>query len=281
LATLTYFEAVLLGLVQGLAEFLPVSSSGHLALIQHFFGISGDSVLLFTVMLHLGTLISVFIIYWKDIARLLYELGRCIGDICRGRGPRININETRRLGFMIIVATIPTAIIGLLFNKTFEAFYTNMLVVGIGLLITGTILYIAEKFGRSEKQIKDMKFRDAVIVGIMQGIAITPGISRSGSCLFGGLMTNLDRKLAVRFAFLISIPSILGSFIFELKDAAGSVIPAGAGGPVAVGMIVSLLSGLFAIKAMITIVTRKSLKGFSYYTWVLGAFVVVYALFLA
>ena len=126
MATLTYFEAVLLGLVQGLAEFLPVSSSGHLALIQHFFGISGDSVLLFTVMLHLGTLISVFIIYWKDIARLLYELGRCIGDICRGRGPRININETRRLGFMIIVATIPTAIIGLLFNKTFEAFYTNM-----------------------------------------------------------------------------------------------------------------------------------------------------------
>lgn len=281
MATLTYFQAVFLGLVQGLAEYLPISSSGHLALIQYFFGISGDSVLWFTVMLHMGTLLSIFVVYWKDIIRLLYELGRCIGDICKGRGPRININETRRLGFMILAATIPTGLIGVLFNKTFEGFYSNLIVIGAGLIITGTILWIAEKFGKSNKTIMDMRFRDAVAVGLMQGIAITPGISRSGSCLFGGLMTNLDRELAVRFAFLISVPSILGSFIFEMKDAAGTVIPAGTTGPIIAGMIVAFFAGLFAIKAMIKIVTQKSLKGFSFYTWILGAVVVVYALFVA
>jgi undecaprenyl-diphosphatase len=182
---------------------------------------------------------------------------------------------------MIIVATIPTGIIGVLFNKTFESFYSNLIVIGAGLIVTGTILWIAERFGRSEKRIMDMKFRDALIVGLMQGAAITPGLSRSGSCLFGGLMTNLDRELAVRFAFLISVPSILGSFIFEMKDAAGTAIPAGTLGPIIAGMIVAFAAGLFAIKAMIKIVTQKSLKGFSFYTWILGAAVVVYAIFVA
>lgn len=278
---MTYFQAIILGLAQGLSEFLPISSSGHLALLQYFFDVSADNVLPFAVLLHLGTLVSVFIVYWKDIVELVKELGAVIKDIFTGKGLRINANPTRRLGFMIIVATIPTAIIGLLFNDAFAALYLSLVSIGIGLLITGTILMIAEKMGKSNKSVKEMKFRNAVFVGIMQGIAICPGISRSGSTLFGGLISGLNKEFAVKFAFLISIPSILGSVIIEAPDAFEAGMDMSLIGPVIVGVIVSALSGLFAIKAMIKLVSNKRLIGFSFYTWALGIAVIVYALLFA
>lgn len=148
---------------------------GHLALLQYFFGINADNVLPFAVLLHFGTLVSVFIVYWKDIVDLIKELGAVIKDIFTGKGLRINANPTRRLGFMIIVATIPTAVIGLLFNDLFNAMYLSLAAIGIGLLITGTILVIAERMGTSNKTVKEMKFRHAVFVGLMQGVAICPG----------------------------------------------------------------------------------------------------------
>ena len=278
---MTYFQAIILGLAQGLSEFLPISSSGHLALLQYFFGVSAETVLPFAVLLHLGTLVSVFIVYWKDIVELVLELIAVIKDICTGKGPRINANPTRRLGFMIIVATIPTALIGLLFNDLFEALYLSLIAIGIGLLITGTILFIAERMGRNNKNVKDMKFRNALFVGIMQGVAICPGISRSGSTLFGGLISGLNKEFAVKFAFLISIPSILGSVIMEAPDAFESGMDISLVGPVIAGVIVSALSGLFAIKAMIRLVSNKKLIGFSIYTWVIGIAVIVYALMAA
>lgn len=275
---INYFSATVLGLVQGLAEFLPISSSGHLALLQHFFGIEGDSVLVFAVLLHMGTLVSVFIVYWRDVVELFAELVACIKDIAAGKGPRFYSNPTRKLGLMIIIATIPTAIIGLLFNDTFESFYSRMGVVGAGLLLTGTILWVAERFGKNDKGIEEMSFVHAIIVGVMQGLAITPGVSRSGSTLFGGLIGGLNREFAVRFAFLISIPSILGSFVMELPDAIKMGTQGVSWGPVIVGMIVSAVSGLVAIKAMIKIVSGKKLTMFSFYTWTLGIIVIVYAL---
>ena len=278
---MTYFQAIILGLAQGLSEFLPISSSGHLALLQYFFNVSAENVLPFAVLLHLGTLVSVFIVYWKDIVELVKELGAVIKDIFTGKGLRINANPTRRLGFMIIVATIPTAIIGLLFNDAFAALYLSLISIGIGLLITGTILMIAERMGRNNKSVKEMKFRNAVFVGIMQGIAICPGISRSGSTLFGGLISGLNKEFAVKFAFLISIPSILGSVIIEAPDAFKAGMDMSLIGPVIVGVIVSALSGLFAIKAMIKLVSNKRLIGFSFYTWALGIAVIVYAIIFA
>ena len=280
MATLTYLQALILGIVQGLGEFLPISSSGHLAVIQYFFGIEGESVLLFAVMLHLGTLISVFIIYWHDIVKLVKELIAVIKDIFTGKGLRINHNPVRRLGFMIIVATIPTALIGLLFNDIFAGLYLSLMAVGIGFLVTGTILFIAEKMGKNEKKVWGMKFRHAVFIGIMQGIAICPGVSRSGSTLFGGLMSGLDRNFALRFAFLISIPSILGSVILEFPPAISAGLPAGMWGPVILGTVVSAISGFIAIKAMLKIVAGKRLTVFSWYTWVLGAAVLGYAIFI-
>ncbi|MDD4367103.1 MAG: undecaprenyl-diphosphate phosphatase [Eubacteriales bacterium] len=280
MTTLTYLQALVLGIVQGLGEFLPISSSGHLAVIQYFFGIEGESVLLFAVMLHLGTLISVFIIYWHDIVKLVKELIAVIKDIFTGKGLRINHNPVRRLGFMIIVATIPTALIGLLFNDIFAGLYLSLIAVGIGFLVTGTILFIAEKMGKNEKKVWGMKFRHAVFIGIMQGIAICPGVSRSGSTLFGGLMSGLDRNFALRFAFLISIPSILGSVILEFPPAISAGLPTELWGPVILGTVVSAISGFIAIKAMLKIVAGKRLTVFSWYTWVLGAAVLSYAIFI-
>ncbi|MCQ4635810.1 undecaprenyl-diphosphate phosphatase [Anaerovorax odorimutans] len=278
---MTFIQAVILGLAQGLAEFLPISSSGHLALLQYFFDISAENVLPFAVLLHLGTLISIFVVYWKDIVELVCELFACIKDIFTGKGPRINANPTRRLGFMILVATIPTAIIGLAFNDLFAGLYLSLPAIGFGLLITGTILVIAEKMATGRKRVEQMKFRNAVLVGLMQGIAIWPGISRSGSTLFGGLVSGLNREFAVKFAFLISIPSILGSVIVEAPDAFSAGMSMGDLGPVIVGVIVSAVSGFFAIKTMIRVVSNKKLTGFSIYTWALGALVLLYAIFLA
>ena len=276
---MSYFEAVVLGLVQGLAEFLPISSSGHLALIQQCFGISDDKVLLFAVLLHVGTLISVFIVYWKDIWELIVELCLTIKDLCTGKGLRLAERPVRKLGVMIIVATIPTAIIGLLFNDFFDSLYTSVIPIGVGLIITGFLLVFAERMGEGNRGIQQMNFRNAIFIGLVQGVAICPGISRSGSTLFGSLICNLERKFAVKFVFLISIPSILGSAVLEAPAAIEAGVTAADVGPILVGMLVAAVSGLVAIKTMIKIVSDKKLSYFSYYVWALGLIVVLYGIF--
>ncbi|MDD6919897.1 MAG: undecaprenyl-diphosphate phosphatase [Eubacteriales bacterium] len=275
---LSSFEAIILGLVQGLGEFLPISSSGHLALLQAFFKIDGEKVLFFAVMLHLGTLISVFIVYWSDIVALIKELGAVFKDIFSGKGLRVNANPTRKLGFLIIVATIPTALIGLLFNDIFGSLYNSIVAVGCGLIFTGIILIIAEKMSDGRKEARGMLFRSAIFVGVLQGLAIAPGISRSGSTLFAGLVTRLDRAFAVKFAFLISIPSILGSVVLELPKALKAGIDSTIIFPMTLGVLVSAISGFFAIKFMIKIVSNKKLSFFSYYVWALGALVIIYGI---
>lgn len=276
---MSYFEAIILGLVQGLAEFLPISSSGHLALLQQAFGIHEDKVLLFAVLLHVGTLISVFIVYWKDIWELIVELCLTIRDLCTGKGLRLAERPIRKLGVMIIVATIPTAIIGLVFSDFFDSLYNSVIPIGVGLIITGFLLIFAEKKGEGNRGIQQMNFRNAIFIGMVQGVAICPGISRSGSTLFGSLICNLDRKFAVKFVFLISIPSILGSAVLEAPAALEAGVTAAEVGPVLVGMLVAAVSGLVAIKTMIKIVSDKKLSYFSYYVWALGLFVVLYGIF--
>lgn len=275
---MTYFEATVLGLVQGLAEFLPISSSGHLALLQNWFGIDETKVLLFTVLLHVGTLISVFIMYWKDIWELIVELVLTIKDLCTGKGLRMEERPVRKLGVMIIVTTIPTAIIGFLFNDFFDSLYTSVIPIGVGLIITGFLLVFAEKKGESDRGIKQMNLRNAIFIGTVQGIAICPGISRSGSTLFGSLICDLDRKFAVKFVFLISIPSILGSAILEAPAAIEAGVSLSQLGPVLWGMAVAAVAGIVAIKSMIKIVSDKKLSWFSYYVWILGLVVVIYGI---
>lgn len=275
---MSYIEAIILGIVQGLTEFLPVSSSGHLLMLQHFFGIEADSVLIFTLLLHVGTLISVFFCYWNDIWELIKELGLTIADIVKGRGLRLKERPVRNLGVMMIVASIPTALIGIFFEDLFESFYTTLLPTGVGLILTGFLLWISERKRDNSITEENMTWKQAVAIGTMQGIAICPGVSRSGSTLFGGLESGLQRDFAVKFAFLISIPSILGSLVFEGGSGAmDSAISTGAG-PIIAGCIAAALSGVLAIKTMIAVVRKMSLKYFSVYVWIVGVCLIAYTL---
>jgi len=278
---LSIIEAILLGFVQGLSEFLPISSSGHLALMEYFFGIEGEGALTFAVMLHVGTLISVFAVYWKDVAALIYELCMVFKDIFTGKGHGINSNPTRKLGFLIIVATIPTGLMGVLLNDLFSAMYLSLKTIGAGFLITGTVLFIAERIGSDRRGLAEMKYGSAFFVGICQGIAIWPGISRSGATIFGSLAGGLTRASAVRFAFLISIPVILGSAMLEAPNAFEAGAGTASAAAIIIGMAAAAASGFFAIKTMIKVVSNKKLFGFSLYTWILGILVLAYALLLS
>ena len=271
---MSIYEAIILGLVQGLAEFLPISSSGHLALLQFFFGIDESYALTFAVMLHVGTLVSVFAVYWKDIVELVRELGMVFKDIFTGKGLRVSANPTRKLGFLIIVATIPTGIIGILLQDIFEIMYGSLLLIGIGFIATGTILYIAERVGSNRLGINEMKFRSAAFVGICQGVAIWPGISRSGTTIFGSLICGLTRESAVKFVFLMSIPAIMGATLLDIRAGFDAMSL-----NVIIGMVVAAVSGFFAIKTMIRAVSNKKLLGFSVYTWILGIFSIGYWFF--
>lgn len=275
---MSIFEAVILGLVQGLSEFLPISSSGHLALLQYFFGIEGESVLAFAVLLHFGTLLSIFAVYYKDIWDLIKELCNTIIDVLKGKGPRINANETRRLGFMILTATIPTGFIGITFQDFFGDMYLSLVAIGVGLLITGSFLWFAERMSNGKKNVQTMKFRDAFLVGIFQSIAITPGISRSGSTIVGGLLSGIKKELAVKFAFLISIPSVLGAVVLEAPAAFKEGMSSDMLIPIIIGVSIAAISGFIAIKTMIRLVSNRKLFYFSFYTWALGATVLAYVL---
>ena len=279
---MSIIQSIILGLVQGLSEFLPISSSGHLAVFQHFMHIHEEDVLTFTVMLHFGTLLSIFAAYWKDIVALVKELFFTIKDICTGKGIQMNKNETRRLGVMIIIATIPAALAGILFKDFFDSLYSNMSFIGIGLIITGTCLFAADKWGGGQKGVSEMSMKSALFVGLCQAIAMCPGISRSGSTMVGGLVSRYNRPHAVRFAFLISIPTVLGAFLLELPEAfeaIGSGSQAGMGaGTLILGIVVAAVSGYAAIKVMIKAVTDQKLIWFSFYTWIAGALLLIYSL---
>ncbi len=275
---MTYLQAVILGLVQGLAEFLPISSSGHLALLENFFGIKEDNMLFFTVLLHFGTLIAVFVVFWKDIWELLQELVLTIKDLVGRKGLRLNERPVRKLGVMIIVSCIPTAIIGFIFGDLFESFYSKPIVIAIMLIITALLLIAAETWGGGNRNIENLNYRNSIFIGIVQGLAIIPGISRSGSTLFASLLCKLDRDFAVKFVFLISIPTILGSLILELPDGIKEGLHGEPVGPVIVGVLVAFLSGLFAVKVMLKVVSNKKLKYFSYYLFAVAAAVIIYTI---
>ena len=269
---MTIWIAMLLGLVQGIAEFLPVSSSGHLLLIQKMFGIT-EGALFFTVMLHLATLIAVFIVYWPTLVELIkHPFQKTVG--------------------LLIIATIPAVIIAVLSKMIapVEAFFDAAdagQYLGFGFLLTSILLFISdhvrhtridengEKVEIKGKKLKNMQVTDALVIGCMQGVGVLPGVSRSGSTISGALFTGLNRKTAADFSFLMSIPAIIGGAVFEIPDA----IKTGLGDmhwtTLVAGMLVAGITGYFAIKVMIAAIKKKKLIGFVIYTAVLGALVLV------
>lgn len=269
---MSWFEAIVMGIFQGVAEFLPISSSGHLALMQYLFDIK-EGNLFFTEMLHFGTLISIFIVYFKDIARIIYEFIMLIGSVIKKK--RIGkLTKHQWFGLLIIIGSIPTAVIGLTFKDFFESLYTSIIPIGIAFIVTGFLLWIAEKRGNEGKDVKDVKLIDAILIGIFQGIAIIPGISRSGSTIVGGLFRGLKKPVATEFSFLLALPATFGAFLLGMKD----VVKGGEAfinGPLVLGVILSAITGVFAIKALIKLLNNNKLKYFSYYLWALGALTIV------
>ncbi len=272
---MTILNAILQGILQGITEFLPVSSDGHLTLYQHFTKTSGEGALFFTVMLHLGTLIAVFIAYHTLIGELLLEFCRMIGDIFTGRFSFRKLNPDRRMILMILVSLIP--LLAFYFVKDFFtaiAEDSDIVVEGVLFLVTGIMLFLADRCYKGDKTARNMKSPDALLIGTMQGLAALPAVSRSGSTISMALLRGYSREYAVAFSFIMGIPAIIGANVFELGDAVaqGTQInwP-----PILIGVAVSAIVGFFAIKLLAWMVKTDKLAIFSYYTLALGVVVII------
>lgn len=250
-------EAVILGIVQGLAEFLPVSSSGHLVLFEGLFGINEPS-LLFEVVLHIGTLIPVLFVYRKSIWKLIR-------------------NPFQKKTLWIIVGTIPAVIAALLFGDLIESLFSSVGFLAVGFTITGIVLILAERAGNGHKDEEKSGMLDALLVGCAQAVAILPGISRSGSTIAASLGRKLDRETAAEYSFLLSIPAILGALVLQLKNIFTGAISLEGINYVnyGVGFVAAMLSGYLAINFMLKLIKNAKLWYFSIYVFILAAIVAV------
>lgn len=250
----------LLGIIQGLTEFLPVSSSGHLVIFQSLFKVPHS--IAFDVVVHLATALAVIVYFWRDILKIL--------------NPKSEI-RTRKLLLYLIIGTVFTGIVGLTFKDFFESLFSSVSAVGWFLLLTGLIIVLAEWIGKGNRRLGDLGIWDAILIGLAQGCAIAPGLSRSGTTISASLARNLDRTLAARFSFLLSIPAILGAGLVQSKE----IIKAGTAGiglgPLILGFIAAFVSGWIAIKIFMNIIQRTSIKGFAYYCFAVGLLVLIYS----
>jgi len=253
-------KAILLGIIQGLTEFIPVSSTGHLLIGRKIFGLSEVGLFLDT-MLHLGTLIAVVIVFWDDIIDLVKR-------------------PFSKLGLLIIVGTIPTAFIGLYFQDYFEEISRTGVTVGWEFLATGIILWFADmQKNKGTKRIEEIRYRDAFFIGTLQGVAILPAISRSGLTIAGSLFRGIHREDAARFSFLLSLPAILGAVILQsiklFKGEHTASLETIGLIPILVGTLAAAIAGYIAVKWMIKIIQTGSLKIFSIYVWILGITILI------
>lgn len=252
-------SAAILGVVQGLTEFLPVSSSGHLVLFQHWMPVAGDPVA-FDLALHVGTLLPVLFVYRQD----LLDIPR---DFVKGEEPLMQRKGVRLLMLMII-GSVPTAAIGLAFEDVFERLFSNPVSVGVAFAVTGFVLFATRFMRQGDATEGTTKWWQALVVGIAQGLAITPGVSRSGSTIAVGLFLGFKRDFAARYSFLLSIPAISGAFLLKARhlDLSGS-----AGLPILVGFVAAAISGYGALVLLLRLVRSGDFSRFSWYLWGIAA----------
>lgn len=262
----------MLGIVQGLTEFLPISSSGHLVLFQNLFHLKDVSgVLAFDVALHFGTLLAVTFIFRRDLRDMTADTLSVLQPSRRKEG-----HAAARLALLVVVATLPAVVVGLGFKHQIEKiFVSSPLETGIEFIITGVVLWLTRKITVHSKGEKDATLRFALLVGIAQAIAILPAISRSGMTMAMALFLGFDQIFAARFSFLMSIPAILGSVVLEGKDI-GHILP-GHQVPILLGTLVSAITGFLAIKWLLRIISRGRLYLFSYYCWAIGILTLIIA----
>ena len=278
---MSLLSSILLGLIQGLAEFLPISSSGHLAIAAHFMGQAGigEPPPFFDVLLHLGTLAAVFAAYWQDIREMIVELICGVRDLARGTTP-IPIPPARRLILLIIVGTLPLFVV-LPVKDFIEGLGDNIYFVAGALIVTGFLLFASDRVKKGRKTEKTATLLDVLLVGVAQAIATCPGISRSGTTITAGCFVGLDRKFAVRYSFLMSIPAILGANLLTLKDAIAEKTIIVSDIPVyLVGVAVAAVVGYLCIRLLKMIADKGRFGWFAYYCWAAGVIVLALAVVL-
>ena len=271
------FQAIIIGLVQGLTEFLPVSSSAHLIFAQQALGVS-EVGLAFDVLMHVGTLVAVIVYFFNDIVNMIKGFLLSLVDLKNGNFiGEIKKDPYKKLAWLTILATIPVGVVGVLFNDVIESMFKGLTIPAFLLLITGCLLYASQRMNSGRIDVRNISLKEAIIMGCGQALAILPGLSRSGTTIAAGLFAGLDKEFAAKFSFILSIPAILGAAVFQLKDLSGGSIEIGA---CIAGFVVAIISGYLAISVLLKIVREKSLDIFSYYCWIVGIIVLVGSLIL-
>lgn len=277
---MTISSAIILGIVQGVAEFLPISSSGHLAVLQNLFDLSaGEDHLFFDVLLHLGTLISICVCYWGDIVAMVCEVFIVLRGGRRADGTPVQGHlGAARLFLMIVVGTLPLFLVLPINDKVEELYYITPF-IGAALLLTGCVLFVSDKMAPGTRTERNMRFRDALTIGLCQCVATIPGLSRSGTTITAGIATGLDRTFAMKYSFLLSLPAVLGANLLSFIKAIGeesieaSLIPA-----YLLGMLAAMLSGIAAISLMKLIAKKSKFGWFAYYCWGAGVLTIILSL---
>ena len=263
--------SVVLGFVQGVAEFLPISSSGHLTLFQHFFGLP-ETDQLFNILLHFATLLAVCVVYWRDIWEMIVEFFSFFGDLFSHRTYRGNPPEARRMVLLIIVGTLPLFLV-LPIKDQVETLGSNPVFVSCALLVTGCILFLSDQMARGHKTARNATLLDVLLVGVAQGFATIPGLSRSGCTISAGMVRGFDREFAVRYSFLMSLPAVLGATLLKVLD----VMKLEGGVPTEnlpkylVGMAVAAVVGYFSIQLVKLLAGKGRFGAFAFYCWGAGA----------
>ncbi len=257
---ISFLQALILGIIQGITEWLPISSSGHLALAQMFFGLEVPVV--FDIMLHISTMFVVLIVFWEEISKILKSIFS------------FNFRDQYgKLALFILIGSVPTAIIGFTFRDFFENLFYNLTAIALALIFTGIILFFSEKFPGKKK----LNTKNSFLIGLAQGIAIIPGVSRSGITISTGLLAGIDKRLVTRFSFLLSLPAIFGAFIFEAKNLAFSGINVSI---LVISMIISFVTGYISLKLLLKLIIKKNkFHLFGYYCFFLGLIILLSLLF--
>ena len=272
---MTFLSSFLLGLVQGIAEFLPISSSGHLAIAQNLLGMSDAGTVpeFFDVLLHLGTLVAVFVAYWADIKDMVLEFFRGAGDLIHHSTPN-PVPPARRLILLIILGTLPLFVV-LPVKDAVQSLSNSMVFIGAALIVTGVLLFVSDRVKKGRKNERTATWLDVLIVGLGQAIATMPGISRSGMTITTGCFVGFERRFAVRFSFLLSIPAVLGANILSLADAAKAGINWAEVPVYLVGVVTAAVVGYLCIRLLRFIADRGKFGAFAYYCWAVGVLTLV------
>lgn len=275
---MTYLMSAVLGFVQGVAEFLPISSSGHLTLMQHFFGMPEPDQL-FNILLHFATLLAVCVYYIQDVAEMVVEFFRGVAALFSRRPSHGNPPEARRLVLLVIVGTLPLFVV-LLVKDYVEMLGNYPAAVSCALLLTGCILFFSDRMAGGRKTARNATLRDALLVGVAQGFATVPGLSRSGCTISAGMAVGFDRRFAVRYSFLLSLPAVLGATILEVKDVftAEGGLPEGMLSIYLLGMAIAGVVGYFSIRLVNLLAAKGKFGAFAYYCWAAGLVFLVLSL---